>query len=190
MLVFRLEESTDTLCLAEGVRLLAERAVRSIGAGLNLALTLQQRSTREIVGRYTPRAVNADIARAWYGHDLASHPAAAAFRQLLQELRSAGVVTIFFVAPIDTDRLEALGVAGELAVPERLAALQQAIGAQASEWLDFHAAFRRDDFRDAVHMRPVALYQVAFTIARRVAERLNRVPVRRVNQPGTSEPNG
>jgi hypothetical protein len=190
VLAFRVEESTDTLCLTEGVRRLAERAARRLGASMNLSLTLEQRSTRQIIGRFTPHAVNAEMARAWYGRDLSSRPAAAAFRQLLQDLRSAGVVTVFFVAPIDTDHLEELGVAGELAVPERLAALQQAIGAQPSEWLDFHAAVRRSDFRDAVHLKPWAIYQIAFAIAGRIAERLNRVPVHRANEATPPRPNG
>ncbi|HYC21207.1 MAG TPA: hypothetical protein VEI94_00815 [Candidatus Bathyarchaeia archaeon] len=62
---------------------------------------------------------------------------------MLSELRAADVPTLFFVAPINVDRLAELRLTGELALPERLAALRDAIGASRNEWADFHALLPR-----------------------------------------------
>jgi len=87
--------------------------------------------------------LTAQTGREEYGIDQVKRPTTFILRALLSELRAADVPTLFFVAPINVDRLAELRLTGELALPERLAALRDAIGASRNEWADFHALLPR-----------------------------------------------
>jgi len=141
-----------SLFVADGVRVLARSALQKIGAQVNDALGL---------------------ATAPATHDFVHHPAVAVLHELLEELRAAGVHTVIFVAPVNTDRIARLHLTGEIGLDEHLVELRRAIGASRDEWLDAHASFRDRDFRDALHVKAPAVAELGAQIARRLRDRLD-----------------
>jgi hypothetical protein len=143
--LYRLEAWLGVLYVTPGVRVLGQDVLAAGGSDLNEALGLELRPP--VLHSHRSR-LDAPLARAWYAHEPAATPTAGVLRAILVELRAAGVAPVFFVAPIDVDRLDELGVRDELALPARLAALRTAVGADDAEWVDLHAALTGADIFD------------------------------------------
>ncbi len=167
--VYRLEHASGMLFVADGARQAVAQALAAAGTAVSRTLALPESEQPAEIARFLPLALDAGRAEAWYGEDFASRPQAAVLRTLLHELRAAGVVPLLVVVPVNRDRLAALGVAADL--DARTLRLRHAIGARPEDWLAPTDGFRDADFRDAVHLRPLALERLAASVAERLAGR-------------------
>ncbi|HJQ83018.1 MAG TPA: hypothetical protein VKA21_03010, partial [Candidatus Binatia bacterium] len=169
-LVYRMEEVTGTLLLFDGVRRMGGRLLDAVGTRVNDALGLPARSTQDQVQATLRKNLVLDAARArtWYGESFVESPAAAMLRALASDLRTAGVATVFVVAPINVDGARAHGVRlDDLDV--RIDRLRDHVRARPDEWLETSDRFHAADFRDAVHLKPAAVERLATLAAERLA---------------------
>jgi hypothetical protein len=111
-------------------------------------------------------------AQAWYGQDFAASPTAAVLRALADELASAGVLTVFVMAPLNVERLAALGLP-PAAVRERIERLREAVSVPSADWIYTTDLFRARDFRDALHVTPEAIERMAAAVGDVLASRLD-----------------
>jgi hypothetical protein len=173
--LYRLEERLDVLHVADGVRIRADDALVATGNAVTRVLGLRTRDIGWWVARMREILEHLDAAeaRAAYAVDQGSHPLTAALRGLGRELRAAGVLTLFYGAPVDVDRLAALGVREEIGLAARVEALRQAVGAPREEWLDLHDLLPGAAFMDTQnHLQREGVERVAAAIADALVARL------------------
>jgi hypothetical protein len=97
--------------------------------------------------------MNGQHARAWYGREFTASPMAEVLRALNAELRAAGAVTVYVVAPTPRADLNELGVS-LVELNARKERLRRMIGASRAQWIDTSALYERNDFLDGFHVRP------------------------------------
>src|SRR5262249_20845372 len=126
--IYRAEEALGLLDVSAGIRTWADKLLESDGDAT--------REPAAIVGvpadwravRYFNRYGTADEAREDYLVDQAGSPGARLLRLLVAEFRPAGRSILLYISPVDVERLAELGVAGDIALDDRVKALRTAIG--------------------------------------------------------------
>ena len=114
-------------------------------------------------------------ARVNYGGEWALYPTTSVMRFLRQTLAANGIPVLFYLTPVNVDRIAALGLTSELAIDEKVEALRTAIGAARGEWLDLHELVRDERFRDhSEHLNHEGCLQVARAIANALASQQAR----------------
>lgn len=175
--LYRLQEATGTLHLGPGLRAYGEEALERSGDWVGSRLGLDGVPPTERMQRLFVTSLDAGLARAWYGGEPADTLVARVLRELRRALREGGAVTVLLVTPVNVDRIAELGLADELALPRKLAALRAAVGAAPDEWVDLHAAARPPEFLDATeHVHPETLARLAAPVAASVATQLTAPP--------------
>jgi hypothetical protein len=165
--LFRMEERLGVLYLVDGVRARGRSALDSLGTQVNATLRLPPPPPLR------PGSLDAATARQWLDNELAGHRSAVVLRELLRGLREAGVVTVFFVAPTDVERMRALGVLDDPALSARIEALRGAVGATPEEWRDLHALVPSAELRDSnMHLLVPGAERVAEAVALALVPRL------------------
>jgi hypothetical protein len=171
-LVYRLEDATDTLFVADGIHDWGVTQLDDYGHLLNDALGLptvptKQRNLRRL------HPFNARQARSVFEPDQTRHPMAGVLRRIGRELRQAGVEVLYYVSPVPVGRLDDLGVREELDLPARIERLRVAVGAAPEEWVDLHALVStKAVFKDWVgHMHPEGCRAVAHALGEALAAR-------------------
>jgi hypothetical protein len=178
---YRLEEATGMLFLCDGLRHYGSTVLEDAGTRVNAMLGLTQGPPAQRTAQLYPRSLDASNARAWYAQDFADTPTADALRALVADLHAADVTVRLVVAPINTARLAALGVAIQ-DLERRLGQLRDGVGARADEWVETSQLVSPADFTDAIHVKTEALERVAEL----VADRLGEIPPgRQVDRPSS-----
>jgi hypothetical protein len=167
-IVYRLEERYQLLYAFEGLRQAVLDRLAAIGAGVRDALGLRTRpipSFKEVARREN----------ATYLLDYAGHPVAGTLRAIREALHERGVPVLFYVAPMDVERLTATGQYDRSTMVELLEQLRRAIGATPDEWLDLHEALPGDVFRDKQnHLKIAGCEQIGALLGKRALERLEQ----------------
>ena len=171
--IFRLQERLDLLYAVDGVRELGLGwlATAADGATARLdGLTSPGRTPAEIAldrqrNSYF-RRVRLDLLR--HGPERGTEVAADVLASIVEELRGAGIPTLFFVAP--TRPLP--GPEGARAADDimrRIARLRDRLGVTPAEWLDLHDILPADQFVDSFdHLTPAGCGAVAKALADRI----------------------
>lgn len=185
-LVLQAQEATGTMFVVDGLRRLAAEWFDGLGLLINDALGLSTRSDQERTARIlTPNMIlTADTAPAWYGQDFVATPSAAILRSVAAELRSAGVTTLFVVAPANLERLAELGVS-RADLDQRTEQLRIYLGVPAPAWIDMSPFFQPPAFLDALHLQPAEIDRMAALAAARMAELLAAAPCPQGNRFGS-----
>jgi hypothetical protein len=161
--LYRLEERLGILYLVPGVQARWQEWLDAAGAAASRALRLR---TVGVDARQVRQMwFDAARARRVFG-GVGTSPLDRVLGELGRALRAAGVQVLFYVAPVDVERLDRLGVREALALPARIEALRAVAGAAPEEWLDLHALLPGDAFKDWVgHLRLPACDRVAAALA-------------------------
>ena len=134
------KERVGLLYVPEGARLRGQEWLNAASDWLTGALAIPGSSSTARSDRET--------ALAEYGGDPSEEPMAEVGRLVLERLRDAGVPALFYVSPVDVERLERLGVSGDLDLEQGIEKLRNRIGARPEEWLDLHDRLPSSAFRD------------------------------------------
>lgn len=162
--IFRFEERWDLLYVVEGLKHAWAEQLEARGNDVNAELGLHALA-KQYQGAGALR-FDAARARQVYAVDQASHPMTGVLRDLRRDLVAHGIRVLFWVPPMDVDLLGELGVADELALPERIAAVRTAIGVPPEEWVDLHSLVHHATFTDwGGHMRLPGCDAVALALA-------------------------
>jgi len=166
-LVYRFEDRAGMLWLADGIREGGRRLLQAVGEATNERLGLDSAAGRSAARE---SRFGAGLVRRQYGADWTHHPMAGVLSELLLRLHAAGVRPLFYVTPINVQRIDQLGLTTELSLDSRLDALRSRVGAGPTEWLDLHALLPSAQFRDwTEHIREPGCRGVARAIADHLA---------------------
>jgi hypothetical protein len=160
--IYAVQEQLGWLYVPEGVRVQGNESLLGAADAVGRKLGVRRR----------PRETESPSQRALaeYHVDFGLHPMAAVSRRILDRLREAGVSVLFYVSPVDVERLARIGVAKEIHLDRRIETLRQGIGANPEEWLDLHDRLGHRDFRDEHnHLHREGLRVVADALAASVA---------------------
>jgi hypothetical protein len=170
--VYRLEDRYDLLHVGDGIQTWARKRLDDAGRRVNAALGLRVSKMNLRATRLMMPANLAASMRRQLDVDPADLPMTRVLRRVYRRLRSAGVDVQFWVPPINVEQLADLGVAKELALPERIERLRAAVGARPEEWLDLHALHPKGVFSDwAGHTKPEGCRRTAWQIFRALGAR-------------------
>ena len=182
---YRLLETTDSLFLFDALRRFGTDSLAAVGTKVNDILGLATRSRADQDEEARRRAwndllLNREHTRQWYGRDFTATPAAVVLRALADELRAAGVVTVFVVTPLDRERLRQWTSLRTL--DSRIDALRQVLGAEPEDWVQ-PTGFHHEDFIDGIHVNADGVKRVASDVGLRLRPRLG-LPDRRLADSG------
>jgi hypothetical protein len=177
-LIFRLEARFGVLHLVPGVQHHWRAFLDDAGIRLDAALGLETARAPAL-----PRPwVTAARVREVFGAP--TDVSTGVLRAIAQELHGAGVMVLFYVAPVDVELLRKLGVWNELGLPDRIASMREQIGLVPDEWLDLHAAIPAEQFRDWMgHLTPTGCARVGRSIAEALVARLDASRSPRATRP-------
>lgn len=183
-LIYRGLDGVGMLHVPNGLRELGQSWLADAGSATESFLGLRHQSFRtpfrplvelEGEGKTFRVRLSRNGARVNYGGDWALYPATSVMRFLRQTLRANDIPVLFYLTPLNVDRIDALGLTHELAIDEKVEALRTAIGASKGEWLDLHELVRDERFRDhSEHLNHDGCLQVARAIANVLASRQDR----------------
>jgi len=139
--VYRFQESRGVLHVFDGLRQVVLDWLEGTGNSARDALGLRKRQ----LPSFTELTQKED---ATYLVDYAGHPVAQTLRAIADALHERNVPVIFFVAPIDVERLAGTGQYDPRVMTQLLQELRRVVGVSSDEWLDLHAALPSDLFRD------------------------------------------
>lgn len=183
-LIYRGLDGMGMLNVPNGLRELGRSWLDEAGSEIESSLGLGKQSFRtpfrslvELTGEGQTFRVrlSAEGARVNYGGQWALYPTTSVMSFLRETLETSGVPVLFYLTPVNVDRIAALGLQSELAIDEKAEALRLAIGATREQWLDLHGLVRDERFRDhSEHLTHEGCLQVARAIAGVLAARQPR----------------
>jgi hypothetical protein len=170
-MIYRLEERLGLLYVPSGARMVGEDVMNRLGEAIGGRIGLRRSAA---VDRLQPFYVlDAEQARAEYAVPQTEHSGTRILARIVHDLRAGGARVLVYVAAVDVERLQALGVYEELALPSRIEALRLAIGASPDEWLDLHALLPTTLFSDAEnHMVTAGCERIGAALADRLNPRV------------------